>query len=230
MATIRVPYPADPERRRDLFERAVAKLARFGTCEGTPDAGAFRGSTPIGAFAGSYRSEPGSDVAGDHADAEALARPDLADRGRGPEADGADLNRTDGVTSDVDHEHRAQPAGRPPRPPGRDRGARRAPTGSTSTRPSSRCSTTTSSPRSPPWAGSPPATRTGGSAWSTSSSPRATATGSRRSTRWSSTTTPATPTSCGATSGSTRSSSWPTSTGITTSSRITSGSAGPTAR
>ena len=62
MATIRAPYPADPERRRDLFERAVARLARFGTCEGTPDAGAFRGSTPIGGFAGSYRSEAGSDV------------------------------------------------------------------------------------------------------------------------------------------------------------------------
>lgn len=62
MATIRVPYPADPERRRDLFDRAVAKLERFGTYEGTPDAGAFRGSTPIGGFAGSYRSEAGSDV------------------------------------------------------------------------------------------------------------------------------------------------------------------------
>lgn len=61
MATIRVPYPAEPERRRELFERAVARLARFGTCEGTPDAGDFRGSTPVGAFAGSYRSEPGSE-------------------------------------------------------------------------------------------------------------------------------------------------------------------------
>ncbi len=62
MATIRVPYPAEPERRRDLFEQIVAKLARFGTCEGTPDAGDFRGSTPVGAFAGSYRSEPGSET------------------------------------------------------------------------------------------------------------------------------------------------------------------------
>lgn len=62
MSTIRVPYPADPERRRELFARAAAKLARFGTYEGTPDAGEFRGSTPIGAFAGSYRSEPGSET------------------------------------------------------------------------------------------------------------------------------------------------------------------------
>ncbi len=62
MATIRVPYPADPQGRRDVFERVVAKLTPFGTCEGTPDAGTLRGSTPIGEFVGSYRSEPGSDV------------------------------------------------------------------------------------------------------------------------------------------------------------------------
>jgi hypothetical protein len=62
MATIRVPYPSDAEHRRDLFDRAVSKLAGFGTYEGTPDAGDFRGMTPIGNFAGSYRSEPGSEV------------------------------------------------------------------------------------------------------------------------------------------------------------------------
>ena len=82
----------------------------------------------------------------------------------------------------------------------------RATTGSTSTRRSSRFSTTTSSPRSLPWGGSRPATRTGGSAWSTSSSPRATSTASRRSTRWSSTTTPRTPTSSRGTRSSIRSS------------------------
>ena len=62
MATIRVPYPADPERRREVFERAAAALANHGRYEGNPDGGAFRGTTPIGALAGSYRSEPGSDV------------------------------------------------------------------------------------------------------------------------------------------------------------------------
>ena len=62
MATIRVPYPADPQGRREVFERVVARLTPFGTCEGTPDAGILSGSTPIGAFAGSYRSEPGSAV------------------------------------------------------------------------------------------------------------------------------------------------------------------------
>jgi hypothetical protein len=62
MATIRVPYPADPQGRRDVFERVVAKLTPFGTCEGSPDAGTLSGSTPVGKFAGSYRSEPGSDV------------------------------------------------------------------------------------------------------------------------------------------------------------------------
>ena len=60
MALIRVPYPEDPQRRRAVFEKAVAKLIRFGTCEGTPEAGTFRGSTPIGGFAGSYRSVEGS--------------------------------------------------------------------------------------------------------------------------------------------------------------------------
>ena len=62
MATFRVPYPGDPERRKALFERAAAELARHGAYEGNPDAGQFRGKTPIGAVAGNYRSEPGSDV------------------------------------------------------------------------------------------------------------------------------------------------------------------------
>jgi hypothetical protein len=62
MATIQVPYPAEPERRRQLFERVVARVAPHGACEGTPDAGTIRGSTPLGSFAATYRSEPGSDV------------------------------------------------------------------------------------------------------------------------------------------------------------------------
>ena len=59
-----------------------------------------------------------------------------------------------------------------------------ATTGSISSRRSSRWSTPTSSTRSPPTAAFPPAIRTGGSAWSTSSSPRATPTGCKRSTSW----------------------------------------------
>jgi hypothetical protein len=60
MATFRVPYPTDPERRRALFERAVAKIASHGTWQGTPEAGTFRGSTPIGGFAGAYRAAEGA--------------------------------------------------------------------------------------------------------------------------------------------------------------------------
>lgn len=62
MPSIHVPYPADPERRRDLFEKAAAKLARFGVYRGTPDEGIFNGSTPLGSFAGTYWSEPGSEL------------------------------------------------------------------------------------------------------------------------------------------------------------------------
>jgi hypothetical protein len=62
MATIRVPYPGDPERRRALFERAAAQLSRHGTYEGTPEGGTFRGTTPIGGFAGNYRSPAGSEI------------------------------------------------------------------------------------------------------------------------------------------------------------------------
>lgn len=60
MATFRVPYPSDPDRRRSLFETAIAKMGSHGSFEGTPDSGTFHASTPIGALAGSYRSEPGS--------------------------------------------------------------------------------------------------------------------------------------------------------------------------
>ena len=60
MARVQVPYPTDPERRLALFEKALAKLERHGTCQGTPDEGTFRGSTPIGRFAGHYRSPDGS--------------------------------------------------------------------------------------------------------------------------------------------------------------------------
>lgn len=62
MATFRVPYPGDPDRRRDLFERAAAKLSRHGSYEGTPDGGTFRGMTPVGGFAGNYQSPEGSEV------------------------------------------------------------------------------------------------------------------------------------------------------------------------
>jgi hypothetical protein len=61
MARFRVPYPSDPERRRAVFARAVARLGRHGTHAGTPEAGTFRGSTPVGGFAGTYRSPEGSD-------------------------------------------------------------------------------------------------------------------------------------------------------------------------
>ena len=55
MALIRVSYPSDPERRRVVFARAVALLARHGSYEGTPERGVFHGSTTLGHFAGSYR-------------------------------------------------------------------------------------------------------------------------------------------------------------------------------
>jgi hypothetical protein len=61
MVVIRVPYPKDPEQRRAIYERAMADLTRFGTCEGDTEAGWFQGSTPIGGFAGSYRSPVGSE-------------------------------------------------------------------------------------------------------------------------------------------------------------------------
>jgi hypothetical protein len=61
MATFRVPYPKEPERRQALFDKALAKMGKYGSCEGTPDAGSFRASTPIGDLAGSYQSDPGSE-------------------------------------------------------------------------------------------------------------------------------------------------------------------------
>jgi hypothetical protein len=62
MALIRVPYPEDPADREALFHRAAALLARHGAYEGGPDAGTFHGRTPVGRFAGSYRSPAGSGV------------------------------------------------------------------------------------------------------------------------------------------------------------------------
>jgi len=56
MATFRVPYPRDPEKRQALFEKANSKLSGHGTMEGTPETGTFHGSTIIGRFAGSYRA------------------------------------------------------------------------------------------------------------------------------------------------------------------------------
>jgi len=61
MPTIRVPYPADPAKRRDLFARAAAVLSRFGTYEGTPEQGNFRGTTPIGSFSGYYFAPEGGE-------------------------------------------------------------------------------------------------------------------------------------------------------------------------
>ncbi len=60
MAKFRVPYPADPVRRKEVFDKGVAALGKFGKCEGTPDIGVFQGSTPLGDFAGRYISEEGS--------------------------------------------------------------------------------------------------------------------------------------------------------------------------
>lgn len=61
MPMIRVPYPREPERRRQLFEAAVSRLARYGAFEGDTDSGSFWASTPIGGLAGSYHSPEGSD-------------------------------------------------------------------------------------------------------------------------------------------------------------------------
>lgn len=60
MAVFRVPYPSDPERRRAVFQKALAQLAGRGTCDGDHDAGTFRGSTPIGDVAGRYSAPPGA--------------------------------------------------------------------------------------------------------------------------------------------------------------------------
>ena len=61
MATFRVPYPGDPDHRRNLFERAASILQRHGSYDGTPDGGTFQGNTPVGAFAGVYRSPEGAE-------------------------------------------------------------------------------------------------------------------------------------------------------------------------
>ena len=57
MAVFRIPYPADPARRQALQSRALAALARFGSATGTTESGTFRGKTPVGEFAGSYRAD-----------------------------------------------------------------------------------------------------------------------------------------------------------------------------
>lgn len=62
MSTFRVPYPADPDHRRLLFERAARYLSPHGTYQGTPDGGSFDGRTPAGRFAGTYRSAPGTEI------------------------------------------------------------------------------------------------------------------------------------------------------------------------
>jgi len=61
MATFRVPYPGDPERRQNLFQRAASILQKHGSYEGTPDGGTFQGNTPVGAFSGVYRSPEGAE-------------------------------------------------------------------------------------------------------------------------------------------------------------------------
>lgn len=59
MSKLVVPYPTDPNQRQALFERARAH-AGAGAVEGTPDSGSFFIKLPLGQFAGSYHSEPGS--------------------------------------------------------------------------------------------------------------------------------------------------------------------------
>lgn len=61
MATFRVPWPGDPQERQNLFDRAARVLERHGRYHGTPDAGSFQGTTPIGSFAGIYYSPAGAD-------------------------------------------------------------------------------------------------------------------------------------------------------------------------
>ena len=60
MPTIRVPYPTDPERRKKAFRRLSSMAERYGTIEGTSEGGTFRGSTPIGGYAGSYSCPEGA--------------------------------------------------------------------------------------------------------------------------------------------------------------------------
>lgn len=56
MASFRVPFPKDPTERETVFLRAAALLERHGSYQGTPEAGTFQGRTPVGRFAGSYRT------------------------------------------------------------------------------------------------------------------------------------------------------------------------------
>ncbi len=93
MATIRIPYPGDPDERRALFERAAILLAKHGSYDGTPDSGAFRGTSPIGVLAGHYWSRAGLRRPGDRGDREALGRADGPDRERSPPGHGHRLIR-----------------------------------------------------------------------------------------------------------------------------------------
>jgi hypothetical protein len=61
MASIRVPIPSDPERRRAVLERALNMIQRYGSHEGTLESGTFQGTTLVGSFAGSYRCPPGAE-------------------------------------------------------------------------------------------------------------------------------------------------------------------------
>jgi hypothetical protein len=60
MAVFRVPYPSDPERRRAIFQKALARLSGLGSCDGDHDAGTFRGSSPVGEVVGRYNAAPGA--------------------------------------------------------------------------------------------------------------------------------------------------------------------------
>ncbi len=61
MAIFRVPFTTDPERRERAFRRLSSLVQRFGSVQGTIEAGTFQGSTPIGGFAGAYESPEGSE-------------------------------------------------------------------------------------------------------------------------------------------------------------------------
>ena len=61
MHVFRLPYPSETEARRDLLARLRRHSATFGEIEGDAEEGAFRFSTPLGPFVGSYVSLEGSE-------------------------------------------------------------------------------------------------------------------------------------------------------------------------
>ena len=129
MATSASPIPGPRDASRPS-STAVAG-SRFGTCQrDSRVAGQFQGSTPDRRLRRVVSEpEPGPTSIEVDADQEALARPHGDDRvrGRGSSSARPEWHRADDrreATADVDHEHRARPAGRPPRAPARDRGAR----------------------------------------------------------------------------------------------------------